>query len=259
LSLYGAYPRQGGYELRPGYEGVASSNDGLIWQAAKKEPILSIYQEDVGIWENACIYQPFVVEHEGKYFNFYNASNPQGKEQMGMALSDDMLKWKRHEYNPVVPFGPPESFNENFSADGKVFWDKDHWVMFFFGVQHLEGNPRPHAHIVTAFSPDLYHWTVDPEPLYKAGGHPTRLDWKYSHKISIVWNPKNQSFYMFYNAVGSKGRGIGVITSKEDLTPLPEECSEPGNRNEAECGPEPVKTVTEGSAPGAYRSLEENG
>ena len=24
-SLYGAYPRQGGYELRPGYEGVASS------------------------------------------------------------------------------------------------------------------------------------------------------------------------------------------------------------------------------------------
>ena len=28
-TLYGAYPRQGGYELRPGYEGVAMSDDGL--------------------------------------------------------------------------------------------------------------------------------------------------------------------------------------------------------------------------------------
>jgi hypothetical protein len=40
FSLYGAYPRQGGYELRPGYEGLASSEDGLTWQRAKDEPIL---------------------------------------------------------------------------------------------------------------------------------------------------------------------------------------------------------------------------
>ena len=40
VSLYGAYPRQGGYELRPGYEGVASSEDGITWQRAKDEPIL---------------------------------------------------------------------------------------------------------------------------------------------------------------------------------------------------------------------------
>jgi len=38
-SLYGAYPRQGGYELRPGYEGLASLtgcsslNSFLIWAA----------------------------------------------------------------------------------------------------------------------------------------------------------------------------------------------------------------------------------
>ena len=37
---------------------------------------------------------------------------------------------------------------------------------------------------------------------------------KHAHKISLVWNPENETYYMFYNAVGNQGRGIGLITSK---------------------------------------------
>ena len=206
-SLYGAYPRQGGYELRPGYEGVASSEDGLTWRRAKDDPILSVHQPDCGAWEKSCIYQPWLVEHKARYYNFYNAAN--GRiEQMGLALSEDLLKWKRYEQNPVIPNGPKGSFNQKFSSDGKVFRDKDHWVMFFFGVG------RGGAHIMAAFSRDLYGWTVDGEPLYKSGGNPSGLDKKYAHKISLVYNPKNETYYMFYNAVGNKGRGIGLITSR---------------------------------------------
>ena len=47
-SLYGSYPRQGGYELRPGYEGIARSADGISWERAMDEPILSVHQEDCG-------------------------------------------------------------------------------------------------------------------------------------------------------------------------------------------------------------------
>ena len=207
FSLYGAYPRQGGYELRPGYEGIASSKDGLTWQRAKDEPILSVHQKDCSAWEKDCIYQPWLVEHKGKYYNFYNAADGH-IEQMGLALSDDILEWKRYEHNPVIPNGPKDSYNEKFSSDGKVFWDKDHWVNFFFGVG------KGGAHVMVAFSRDLYHWTVDPEPIYKAGGNPSGLDKKYAHKISLVWNPANETYYMYYNAVGNKGRGIGLITSK---------------------------------------------
>gem|GEM_PF-1361933 len=207
FSLYGAYPRQGGYELRPGYEGVASSKDGLTWQRAKDKPILSVHQQDCGTWEKDCIYQPWLVEHEGKYYNFYNAANGH-IEQMGLALSNDLLEWKRYEHNPVIPNGPKGSYNEEFSSDGKVFWDGDHWVNFFFGVGH--GG----AHIMVAFSRDLYHWTVDPDPIYETGGNPSGLDKIYAHKISLVWNQASETYYMFYNAVGNKGRGIGLITSK---------------------------------------------
>ncbi len=208
FSLYGAYPRQGGYELRPGYEGVASSEDGLSWQRAKNEPILSIYQEDCRTWEKDCIYQPWLLEHKGKYYNFYNAAS-EHIEQIGVALSNNLLDWKRYENNPVIPIGAEGSFNEKFSSDSKIFWDKDHWVSFFFGV----GNGG--AHIMVAFSRDLYYWTVDPEPIYKAGGNPSGIDNKYAHKISLVWNPANETYYMFYCAVDkNKKRGIGLITSK---------------------------------------------
>lgn len=207
FSLYGAYPRQGGYELRPGYEGVACSEDGLTWRRAKDEPILSVHQKDCGTWEKDCIYQPWLVEHEGRYYNLYNAA--QGHiERMGLALSDNLLEWKRYEHNPVIPNGPKGSYNEKFSSDGKIFRDGDHWFCFFFGVG------KGGAHIMAAFSRDLIHWTVDPEPLYKAGGNPSGLDKKYAHKISLVWNPANKTYYMFYCAVGNRGRGIGLITSQ---------------------------------------------
>ncbi len=207
-TLYGSYPRQGGYELRPGYEGVACSDDGIAWRRAREEPILSIHQADCGAWEKDCIYMPWLVEHEGCYYNFYNAAKGH-TEQLGLALSDDLLAWRRHANNPVIPVGPEGSYNQKFSADGKVFRDGDHWVMFFFGVG------KGGAHIMAAFSRDLLHWTVDPEPLYKPGGNPSGLDRQFAHKISLVWNPANETFYMFYNAVGEQGRGIGLITSRD--------------------------------------------
>lgn len=207
-TLYGCYAKQGGYEIDPGYEGVARSEDGLTWFRAQDQYILSIHEPDLGAWEKDCIYQPWLVEHQGRFWNFYNAKRmPVWIEQIGLATSDDLLNWKRHAENPVLRVRPG-GYDDKFCADGKVFWDGDHWVMFYFGVSGGQ------AHIMAAFSRDLYHWTADPEPLYKAGGHPSGLDRQHAHKMSLVWNPANETYYLFYNAVGTEGRGIGLITSK---------------------------------------------
>jgi len=208
-TLYGCYAKQGGYEIDPGYEGVASSTDGLTWKRAVDQYILSIHEPEVGEWEKDCIYQPWLVEHEGRFYNFYNAKKmPEWIEQMGLATSDNLTDWNRHSENPVIPV-TPGGYDEKFVADGKVFWDTDHWVMFYFGVG------KGHAHIMAAYSTDLIHWTTDPEPLYKAGDHPGGLDKKHAHKISLVWNPMNETFYLYYCACGEQGRGIGLITSKQ--------------------------------------------
>ncbi len=205
-TLYGCYPRQGGYELRPGYEGVAISDDGLTWRRAKSDYILSVHDSDVGAWEKSCIYQPWLVENDGRFYNFYNAAQ-EGTEQTGLALSSDLLHWTRYDANPVIPVRPG-GYDENFASDPKVFRDGDHWTMFYFGVG------RGHAHIMIAFSRDLLHWTAHPKPLYEAGGHPGGLDRQYAHKIGLVYQPRQDTYYLYYCAVGNRGRCIGLLTSK---------------------------------------------
>lgn len=205
-SLYGAYPRQGGYELRPGYEGAAYSEDGLVWRRVQDSYILSVNDPDCGVWEKDCIYQPWLVEWKGRFYNFYNAAHG-SVEQTGIAISRDLLNWKRYPGNPVLR-NTPGGYDEQFCSDPKVFRDGDHWTMFYFGVG------KGGAHIMAAFSRDLTHWTVHPEPLYKAGGNPSGLDRTYAHKISMVYNPADETYYMHYCAVGDRGRGIGLITSK---------------------------------------------
>jgi predicted GH43/DUF377 family glycosyl hydrolase len=205
-TLYGCYPRQGGYEMRPGYEGVAASDDGRVWRRVKDRPILAVSDADCGAWEQSCIYQPWLVEHEGRFCDFYNAAHG-GVEQTGLAFSSNLLDWKRNADNPVVRVRP-QGYDAQFASDPKVFRDGDHWVMFYFGVG------RGGAHIMAAFSRDLLHWTAHPEPLYKAGGHPGGLDKSYAHKIALVYRPQNETFYMYYCATGNKGRCIGLVTSK---------------------------------------------
>lgn len=208
-TLYGCYPRQGGYELRPGSEGVACSDDGLAWQRAKNSPTLAVQDADCGAWEKDCIYQPWLLENGGQFYDFYNAAHG-GMEQTGIAFSRDLLKWTRHAGNPVIR-NRKGGYDEQFASDPKVFRDGDHWTMFYFGVGHGR------AHIMVAFSRDLLHWTAHPDPLYKAGGNPSGLDQQYAHKVSLVFNPVNETFYMFYCACGNKGRGIGLITSNRPL------------------------------------------
>lgn len=91
-SLYGAYSARGTYEPDPGFQGLASSRDGLLWEREIDESILSIYGPGiVKEWEKDSIYQPWLVEHEGQFYNFYNAKEmPQWTEQIGLATSKDL-------------------------------------------------------------------------------------------------------------------------------------------------------------------------
>jgi predicted GH43/DUF377 family glycosyl hydrolase len=205
-ALYSCYPRQGGYELRPGAEGAAWSEDGETWHRLSDDtPTLSI--EGAEPWEEDCIYAPWLLEHEGQFWDFYNAAQA-SREQMGLAVSNNMADWVRYPGNPVLRNGPAGSYDEQFCSDGKVYRDGDHWTMLYFGVG--QGG----AHVMAAYSRNLFHWTRDPEPLYQAGGHPGGLDRQYAHKVNLVKDPETGVSYLFYCAVGDQGRGIGLLTSE---------------------------------------------
>ena len=98
------------------------------------------------------------------------------------------------------------------ASDPKVWWDDGmgHFVMFYFG---LGGGTHGHADIMIARSSDLLVWEKDPVPLYEAGHHPSGIDGDHAHKISLIYDSDGVG-YMYYTAVGSKGRGIALLTSK---------------------------------------------
>jgi predicted GH43/DUF377 family glycosyl hydrolase len=210
--LYGCYPEQGGYELGHGGQGLAWSEDGFTWHRYSSDtPILSI--DSAADWENRVIYSPCLINHAGKFWNFYNAKGAAGREQIGFATSNDLLSWQRYKDNPVIR-NNANGYDALLAASAEIYWDTDHWVMFYFGASRNNPDNKVHAHTLVAFSNDLIHWTTHPIPIFKAGGHPNGLDNTHAHNISLVYNEQNDTHYMFYCAVGNKGRGIGLLTSK---------------------------------------------
>eukprot|EP00039_Didymoeca_costata_P023566 m.7531 g.7531 ORF g.7531 m.7531 type:complete len:475 (-) comp3729_c0_seq2:12-1436(-) len=225
-TLYGAYAVRGGYEQGHGGQGVAMSSDGRNWSRVSNT-VPALNGPGLSPWESHVVYQPNLALHNGTVYNYYNAAgvNQRGQnaEETGVAFcaldkfpcidnSHNESLWIRYPGNPVLPSGPPGAFDTGMASDPKVFWDDEAqaWVMFYFG---LGDGSDGHADILIAFSTDMVHWDRDPEPLYKAGGHPKGIDSQYAHKISIIYDSEGIG-YLYYTAVGKLGRGIALLTSK---------------------------------------------
>jgi predicted GH43/DUF377 family glycosyl hydrolase len=118
-----------------------------------------------------------------------------------MAVSDDMVNWKRMGKDPVL--------NHHQGITGDAFIQKidSVYVMFYFGAfwQNTQG-----AFDRFACSTDLVHWTDwTGENLIQPS---EEFDNQYAHKPNVIkWNGV---VYHFYCAVNKENqRGIAVATS----------------------------------------------
>jgi hypothetical protein len=217
---------RGGYESGNGGEGLAWSNDGGdSWHRASETiPFVPGGGSGSAAWEDAVVYQPNLLVANATVFDFYNAAGTNARgayaEQSGVAsvslgdfpgIDGNTSLWRQSASNPVLPSGPPGSFDTRMASDPKVWWDDELgcWIMFYFG---LGDGSAGHADIMIARSDDLLSWEKDPAPLYTAGGHPAGIDAQHAHKISLLYH--EGTGYLYYTAVGPKGRGIALLTSK---------------------------------------------
>ena len=132
---------------------------------------------------------------------YYNAKGDTADyESIGMAVSDDMLNWKRLGDNPLI------TRYKGICGDAQITKYNDIYIMFYFGAFW-----KPGAFERFACSYDLVNWTdwngedlVAPSEEY---------DNYYAHKPWVIkWNG---IVYHFYNAVSEHGRVIALATSKE--------------------------------------------
>ena len=121
-------------------------------------------------------------------------------ESIGMAVSDDMVNWKRYGNNPVI------TKYKGICGDAQIVKFNDIYIMFYFGAFW-----KPGAFERFACSYDLVNWTEwNGEDLIAPSKD---YDKKYAHKPWVIkWNG---IVYHFYNAVSEHGRVIALATSKD--------------------------------------------
>ena len=196
-----------GYEAGTLKIGLASTTALTVVKEWNTEfaPLLSPDDEDVRKFENKAIYKSLVIrdslKHTGHPFvMYYNAKGKGGYESIAMAMSDDMLTWKRYGDNPVITRG------KGICGDAQIAKIGDVYVMFYFGAFW-----KPGAFERFACSYDLINWTDwDGVDLIASSED---YDKEYAHKPWVIkWNGV---VYHFYNAVGSEGRVIALATSKD--------------------------------------------
>lgn len=217
LGTYHAYP-QPGYETGPAVIGLCRSDDLRRWETG--DPVLR--PGGPGEWDGGGLYKSWLVEHEKRYYLFYNAKNspPAGgswTEQTGVAFSDDLRHWEKYGGNPILPAGQAGSIDEVFASDPVVMRHEGAWIMFYYTLDR-----KGVARDTVAFSRDLLHWEKSNEVLIDVGP-PGSVDSRYAHKPGIV--AAGGVLYHFYCAVSpvdpsqagpiahGERRGISLATS----------------------------------------------
>ena len=185
------------------------------WKYLDK-PVLTATDGDVRWWENRKLYKSTTIWDKAKttgypFVMYYNANGDSAKnniktrwyERIGMAVSENMIDWKRIQTEPLV------HHPKGITGDPMIQKIGDVWVMFYFGAFW---DDRKGAFNRFACSYDLVHWTDwnGPDLIVSSESY----DELYAHKSFVVkWKGV---VYHFYCAVNKKEqRGIAVATSKD--------------------------------------------
>jgi predicted GH43/DUF377 family glycosyl hydrolase len=207
LSYFGGDKQ--GYEPDPLSIGLAwttTPDQPSPWHRVADNPVLSPGQADAREFEKATLYKSSVIWDKSKslghpFAMFYNAKQ-QGPwiERIGIAVSDDMLHWRRYGTGPVIDNG------RGISGDPQIVRMGDLWTMFYFGAGW-----KPNAFDTFACSYDLVKWTKWTGPDLISPSEP--WDETFAHKPWLIKH--NGVVYHFYCAVGAEGRAIALATSKD--------------------------------------------
>lgn len=205
-----------GYETAPLSIGVAwteSLDEAHVWTKSP-EPVLEPSDSDARSFEDYELFRSFVLHDRAmslgsEFVMFYNAKRRIDKgESIGMALSDDMIHWRRYGKEPVVTNGAPKERGIGIVADPMVTRIGDLWVMFYFSAFWPKSDTP--AHETFACSRDLVQWTKwKGSPLVEPS---TGFDANHAHKPWVICH--NGVVYHFYCAVGDQGRVLALATSR---------------------------------------------
>jgi hypothetical protein len=90
-------------------------------------------------WEKQCIEAAAMASHDGKLFMFYAGGYNNDPQQIGVAVSEDGVAFKRLSDRPLLPNGPPGSWNHSESGHPFLFQDEDGQDYLFYQGNNTQG------------------------------------------------------------------------------------------------------------------------
>ena len=83
-------------------------------------------------WEGECIEAPATLVHNEKLYMFYGGSYNCTPQQIGCAVSEDGVFFRRISSEPFLPCGQPGSWNSSESGHPYAFCDDDGRMYLFY-------------------------------------------------------------------------------------------------------------------------------
>ena len=197
-----------GYEVGPGGTGVARGRDIRSLAKLPESPVLTPSPGDE--WDSGGIYKAAVYEVGNRYWMFYNAKDNSAPwlEQTGLATSIDLLNWEKYESNPILPVGPPGSWDSLFASDPVLLMVDGLWHMFYYGFDGQHAGDG----VALAVGNSLVSWEKSPHNPIISHGPPGSYDSVHAHKPFVLEH--EGIFYHYYCAVSESERTIALATSE---------------------------------------------
>lgn len=105
-------------------------------------PMVPTELDDTGVdlaWEQECIEAPAMASHDGRIYMFYAGGYNNHPQQIGVAVSDDGINFKRLSDQPFLPNGQPGSWNSSESGHPYFFQDDDGTDYLFYQGNNTMG------------------------------------------------------------------------------------------------------------------------
>ena len=90
-------------------------------------------------WEKRCIEAAAMAHHGGRLYLFYAGGYNNEPQQIGVAVSDDGVNFKRLSDKPFISNGPPGSWNSSESGHPFLFQDVDGQDYLFYQGNNSQG------------------------------------------------------------------------------------------------------------------------
>lgn len=166
-----------------------------------------------GNWEGRWVYHSNIVEKCGSYYLFYSGKAGinflagkafQMRQDIGVAISQNLKTWERYSGNPILK--PGKGWDSDLVCHSYVFKEGDTYYMFYDGSK----KGRWKESIGFAKSRNLLNWEKHPNPVLKSNS----FWWDKNHvsRCCVIKDAKDK-YYMFFAGHDGQRERIGMAVS----------------------------------------------